>query len=79
MTKNGISTTTFLDWWKTLGPEEKDRVTVELADECIVSLTTVQAWGRGYRIPRPRAQSAIVAYLLKSGLLVEPKTLFPKS
>lgn len=68
----------FTEWWAEMPSTEKDRVSIELAAACNVSLGTVKSWGFGYRTPRARCQD-IIAEFIRSEINdeVTPETLFP--
>ena len=63
---------TFVDWWKSLSPTEKDELAIALSRECNTALATVQSWGLGYRSPKARSQEIIALYMN-----TDCKTLFP--
>lgn len=58
----------FTEWWKTMTPMEKDRMSVELSDACNVAIFTVVSWGRGYRNPKERSKQTIKKYLETKGI-----------
>jgi hypothetical protein len=62
----------FIEWWKSLTPSEKDKAAIALSRECNTALATIQSWGLGYRTPKARSQSIIAKYLK-----ADTKTLFP--
>lgn len=62
----------FVDWWKSLSPAEKDEAAIALSRECNTALATIQSWGLGYRTPKARSQAIIAKYLN-----TDCKTLFP--
>lgn len=68
---------TFVDWWKSLTPAEKDEVVIELSRECNAALATVQSWGFGYRRPKIRSRDIIVNFFTAKGIETNSKTLFP--
>lgn len=67
----------FIDWWKSLSPAEKDEAAIVLSRECNTALATIQSWGLGYRTPKARSQDIIVNYLSAKGVDTDCKTLFP--
>ena len=67
----------FVDWWKSLTPTEKDEAAIALSRECNTALATIQSWGLGYRTPKARSQGIIVNYLTARGIEADCKTLFP--
>jgi hypothetical protein len=68
---------TFVQWWKSLPPTEKDNAAITLAGDCNTALSTVQSWGLGYRNPKTRSQEIIVKYFAAKGIVTDCKTLFP--
>lgn len=67
----------FVDWWKSLTPTEKDETAITLSRECNTALATVQSWGLGYRTPKARSQAIIVNFFSDKGIETDCKTLFP--
>lgn len=67
----------FVDWWKSLTPTEKDEAAIALSRECNTALATIQSWGLGYRTPKARSQDIIVNFLTAKGVETDCKTLFP--
>lgn len=67
----------FVDWWKSLTPTEKDEAAIVLSRECNTALATIQSWGLGYRTPKARSQGIIVNFLTTKGIESDCKTLFP--
>lgn len=67
----------FVDWWKSLTPTEKDEAAIVLSRECNTALATIQSWGLGYRTPKSRSQDIIVNFLTAKGIETDCKTLFP--
>lgn len=67
----------FVDWWKSLTPTEKDEAAIVLSRECNTALATIPSWGLGYRTPKARSQDIIVNFLTAKGIETDCKTLFP--
>lgn len=67
----------FVEWWKSLTPTEKDEATIALSRECNTALATIQSWGLGYRTPKARSQDIIVNFFAVRGIETDCKTLFP--
>lgn len=67
----------FVEWWKSLTPSDKDETAINLARECNAALSTVQSWGLGYRTPKARSQQIIVKYFNSIGIDADINTLFP--
>lgn len=68
---------TFIEWWKSLTPNEKDDTSIVLSKECNTAISTVQSWGRGYRVPKVRSQDKIVEFMKEKGIEVTNEILFP--
>lgn len=69
----------FTDWWKSLEPAERDTAAISLSAQCNAALSTIRAWGLGYRKPKSRSQNLIVKYLAAKGMATDSQTLFPNT
>ena len=67
----------FVDWWKSLTPTEKDEAAIAFSRECNTALATTPSWGLGYSTPKARSQDIIVNFLTAQGIEEDGKTLFP--
>lgn len=67
----------FSEWWKSLKSNEKDEAAIILSEECNAALSTVQAWGLGYRTPKQRSQELIVKYFRANDIETDSLSLFP--
>lgn len=69
---------TFTELWASLTSTEKDMVSIALAKECNVRVSTVPIWGCGARRPKSQSQEKIVEYLRTARKYkTDCKTLFP--